>query len=151
MLYSFEAITGVDAADTDVSAVYRRVLTRLPAKGTLDEMSSPMLLATTELAGAFCKAMVRQQSQLPSGLRLYFNNVDFKKDKRQFTPALIETTIRELTQGFWQREPTPEEWNLLNEMAKETLAAAGTGILETQNILAVHCLQLATSIGFLIY
>src|SRR4051812_2698112 len=62
ILESFAVITGVPANDPEVQATYLASRSRMPRNGEIEEISTPMLLAVTGLAGIFCKKMIAADS-----------------------------------------------------------------------------------------
>lgn len=149
LLSAFETVTGVSSFEPDVDAVYKRVVSRLPLKGEVEEFSSPMLLALTELSGTFCKKLVDREVKLAPAERRFFPSVDFKKGPSQFNAADKQSLVEDMALQFWQRSPTPNETKLLLQTIQE-FGPATTGYGDTQNLLVVICTQLGTSIGFVV-
>lgn len=150
ILTSYEAITGVSATDAEIQAIYRSVKERLPLHGKVEELSSPMVLASTELSGIFCSRVLEREVAQGPGERVFFRYVDFKKGSTQFSSGDLERVIDDIAIGFWQRPVTEAE--------KEALLASFTGAIGShksspgalRNAFQVICTLFATSLEFFV-
>jgi hypothetical protein len=152
MLISLSVTTGVNHRDTDIQAIYQRVRTRLPLAGAVDEMSSPMILAVTELAGAFCDKMIKSDAEVDDrSLRRVHTQVEFRRGPSGLTDAILAATAREYAELFWQRPATATEARMLEE-ALQTARTQATGMsaAETVEVLKVGCAIAATSLAALL-
>lgn len=150
---ALETITEIKASSAVIDPVFRKVRTLLPVHGEVSELSSPMLLGLMELSGAYCKEMVTTQSQTSPSLRRYFSNVDFLKGMKQFGPALRAETTEELAEAFWMRKATDLESKVLlanTDMIANSFSAGGPA-RDTQRLLFLLCVQMATSLAFITY
>ena len=148
---SYVSATGVDGRDQTLRDLYRFNIDRLPKLGLPAELSSDVVLATTELGGAFCKQAVVQEKALPRGQRLLFGYVDFARGPSQFTTFLKETLADHLAQIFWQRNVLTPEVAVIGGIIDKTIAAGGTDTPEaTESLMHSLCTTYASSISFLV-
>ena len=148
---SYVSATGVDGRDQTLRDLYRFNVDRLPKLGLPAELSSDVVLATTELGGAFCKQAVVQEKALPRGQRLLFGYVDFARGPSQFTTYLKEMVADHLAQIFWQRNVLTPEVAVIGTIIDKTIAAGGTDTPEaTEALMHSLCTTYASSISFLV-
>ena len=146
---AYASATGVAPQDVEAREAYRINIDRLPKTGVTDELSSPVILAATELSGVFCsKAISREQKQTP-GERQLFPQIDFQTGPSQFSDYLIDILAQDLALNFWQRNAKPEEIISVLELIKESSVGAMT-TSDTENILQILCTTYATSLAMLV-
>jgi hypothetical protein len=145
---ALEAVTGVRMSDPEVAASYRRVATLLPITGDPGEMSSPMLLAATELAGVFCAKVVAVEAATTVPLRLLFKRVDFTRGPAQFGDADWRALVGDLSTAFYQR-PADDDEALELVAALKLATPRATGPTDTPKVMTIACTMLATSLAFL--
>src|SRR5438552_1932252 len=93
---SYALITGVPRTDAEVIAKFNDVKTKLPQKGAVEEISSPMTFAVTQLAIPFCKKMIAADANRPVGQRLAHKKIDFlKAPKALFTADIVQATVKD--------------------------------------------------------
>ena len=143
--------TGVPLTTPSIQLTLKKVASQLPLKGQVEEMSSPYILAVTELVGDFCQEMITQESAKPAAERLAFRDVDFKVGPKQFVPATKDAVINELSDIFWGRGPTGEEMASLKQSVDEGATGVSTSsTAETTNLMKILCSTFGTSLEFLI-
>ncbi len=139
---SFYSATGVSMNDPDVAAFVKKTETRLPQVGEIEEISSPAILAITQLAGIFCEKMIATDAAIPLGGRRHTHSqVDFERPARLFTREVKESVVREYADLFWNREVTEEEQASL--LSTFDTVAPGADTLRTLKIL---CTTMASSV-----
>src|SRR5688572_9189629 len=74
---AYENITAVDGRDKELMDLYKLNMDRLPKNGLPEELSSSVVLAATELSGAFCKKTIDREKVLAPGARILFGDVNF--------------------------------------------------------------------------
>lgn len=146
---SLEAVTGISSRDPDIQAIYRQVVSRLPLRGAVEEMSSPTVLAMTELSGVYCAKFVATEAAVDRTARRAFRALDFRTGATQLTAATRTMLFADLADRFWGREPTDAEIAALNTTVDETVAGTGAAA-STLRLAHVLCVVYATSLGFLI-
>jgi hypothetical protein len=151
ILQSLSLVTGIPLSDQDIQATYTETRSRLPREGTLDEISSPMLLANTALAGMFCKKMIERDSALPSDQRTILRDFDFSDRTVRFPRVQRLAVINDFAGVFWQRGASDGEAEVLLETfgyANEQLALTKA---ERMSTLVTGCTAIASSISSLLY
>ena len=132
-----------------ISSVIKKVQSRLPQKGDIEELNSPMLLAAFELAGSYCSAFTSSEALKSPAERLIFGDVDFSQGTKQFVPALQRSLLNNLSETFWFRMPLESEVPELNKFFDEILAT-GTTPSNTRQVSFLLCTYFATSVQFLV-
>ena len=145
---AYEEATHVSTEVPAVQVVYKKVLTRLPIRGQVEEMSSPMILAVAELAGAYCQELVNREAAKPAAERESFSSVKFDKNLAQFNPMGQRRLIDEVALLFWQRTTTGAEADRFLTSWSE-FAAVGTTAADTGRWVRTLCSQFGTSLEFL--
>lgn len=148
---SYNEVTGIPLNNPQVDIVLKKVLSQLPLKGVVEEMSSPLILSVTELAGTFCAEMLAVESPKSPAERKLFRDVDFKMGPKQFTPAVTSAVLNELANAFWGRDVEATEMTAFQAIITETLdGASPTSATETLNLSKVLCSTFGTSLEFLV-
>jgi len=147
---SYAAITNIDPKSPDLLELYKANKDRLPASGLPSELSSPVVLALTELSGAFCKKALDREKALKPGERILFPNVNFKVGPSQFQKFRKTEISQHLAQLFWQREATDKELNSLSKHIDRLGSSQPYNPAETEQLLHILCTTYGTSLAFLV-
>ena len=148
--HSYASIMDVDAKDADLKIIYERTKANLPTLGLTTELSSPMVLAMTELGGAFCGKAVEQERAKEFGERHLFKYIDFEHGPVQFQDFLKRRMTNHLAELFWKRPATEMEIQLISQHIDRLGETAPQATEETPKVLHVLCTTFATSLGFVI-
>ena len=146
---SYASITGLSEKDTELKELYRLNADRFPKLGQPEELSNSVILASTELGGAFCSRTVLREKDQSRGQRILFSDVDFKQGPSQFRGFSGEKLLSQLALAYWQRNlQEPERQSLLMTVDKTIRAGTDTP-QDTLKFLQVICTVYATSLSFL--
>jgi hypothetical protein len=142
-------ITGI-SGDKELRDLYKLNINRLPKSGETDEMTNGVVLATTELGGAFCKKALIRDMALPQGGRILFGLVNFKRGPSQFSDFLREEFIDQMGVQFWQRDVTAAEKAMMSKIMTDVIKNSPDSTDETATLMQVMCTTYATSLAFLV-
>lgn len=147
---AYSTVLGVPTTNPAIQTIIKKVSSRLPQKGEVEEMSSPMILAVYELSGAFCSTFMESEVNKPAPERLLFKSVDFKQGTKQFSMALQRGLIADMADAFWFRQPTETEQTELEYFFSQSISSSGAAIGESRNIAFMLCTYFGTSLQFLV-
>lgn len=151
ILYTYSALTDVSANDPEIVNTFRFARDRLPLNGDVEELSSPMIMAATELAGAFCSKFVAQESNREPIERVLLASVDFSRGLNQFSDTERTRLLEDMSAHFWQRLPEPQELAAIDEVFRNSIgepqrgnsSALASGLLTTCTLLGTSLETLA--------
>ena len=146
---SLVTVTGVDGRDAELTELFRVNVDRLPKVGEAGELSSNVVLAATELSGAFCKKALDREKALPRGERNLFGQVDLNRGPRQFTNYLKGRITEQYAQAFWLRAPSATEKEVLSQLIDRLRTNVTDSADETEKLLQVFCVSFGSSLAFL--
>ncbi len=149
IIFSLEDATGISSKTPEVQAIYKKVFSRLPVNGDVEELGSPTVLALVELSGSFCNQLVAREAGKASNQRKFFLFVDFAKGPDQFKSSLWPLTVKEMTNAFWQRDPMGAEMDVFTSVLESVLKENPTDATKTPQALQSACVQAASSLAFL--
>jgi hypothetical protein len=145
----YSVATAVPLTEPTVKQTYQNVKARLPLRGTVDEFSSVTLLASLDLGGAFCKAMITADAALSPELRRAHQKIDFSKAPNDLADADIMTTTRTYANLFWGRNPTDAETASVAQSVAKLKATSTATPAGTRQLLLALCVTSATSLDAL--
>lgn len=122
MLRSMSSLTGVPLNDGTVILANSRVSGLFAANYDITNMSPPMLMGITNLAGTFCQQAIVKERPLADSQRKLFVGVNFKSGPGMFTDAVFQATVEKMALSFWSRQPTAVELKLLATARSEILS-----------------------------
>ncbi len=147
---SYAAIMHISDHDSELRDLYKLNVDRLPKRGTTDELNNAVILATTELGGAFCKKAIDREKVLSKGQRELFGDVDFKRGPSQFNDFIKGAMLDRMAVSFWQRNIADAEKVSLAKMIVETAKGSDDTPEQTITVLQIVCTGYATSLAFLV-
>ena len=150
LVYGYEALLQVNQNDPDLRAVYRGVVDRLPLSGAVSEFTSPMLLAATELGGAYCGKAVDRDAKLPVFERVLFNGVYFDRGPGQFGAHQQRELLDAFARIFWVRSMALEEEKALLPTFQTWITGHENDVTYTPIVMKELCTTFATSLPFLV-
>lgn len=147
---AYSTVMQIPSTNGVIQTVLKKVQSRLPQKGDIEEMSSPMVLAAFELAGSYCSAFLDAEAAMPAAERLIFKDVDFTTTPKQFTPSVQKALLSELAGNFWFRPPSETEAQELDTFFSDIKALAGASTAGTRQMSFLLCTYFGTSLQFLV-
>lgn len=149
LLAFYSVVTGVDSLNQAVQQAYATTRARLPQSGVVDEISSPSVLAATELAGAFCAQAVALEKPLAPARRTLFRRVNFAAGVNQHADADRVELVQHLTGRFWQRRATASEAAEYTALITE-VAANPASAPDLELAMLALCISVGTSLDALL-
>lgn len=122
-LSSMINVTGLGATNTNINNEYNIRNSSFAVTSGLSKINAPMLLSATSLAGEVCNSLITKERPLATSARSYFQSVNFAAGPAQINDASYDSTVLQLTQKFWGRNPSPEELQILADFRSEHMAA----------------------------
>ena len=147
---SYETVMGVDGRDAELQELLKLNIDRLPKYGVVEEMNSPVVLAATEISGAFCKKAITREKAVSHCERILFADADFTRGPKQFSSVIKVAMIENLANLFWQRNSTEAETQVLSEIITKASVGSDETPADTERVLQVLCSSFATSLNFLV-
>ncbi|HTL12665.1 MAG TPA: hypothetical protein VL588_09270 [Bdellovibrionota bacterium] len=95
--------------DATTLALLQENRTILALTGNPEEITAPMWMAITQLAGSVCSQVVRVEESLDTQDRRFFKAIMFGDAAAQVSSGQIEDAIRRLARGFFGRNESTEE------------------------------------------
>ncbi len=150
VFYSYEAITAIDGSDAELKELFKLNQDRLPRNGLAQELSSPVILSLTELAGGFCKKSVTKEKTLSIGERQLFSDIDFDRGAVQFSSYLAEKIADDFALMFWGREIQKSEKDLVTQLIASVGKDDSASPASTERVLLFLCTYYGSSLAFLV-
>lgn len=129
--------------------VYLNTKDQLPRFGYPQEFSSSVVLATSELSGAYCQKMVEREMALGFAERTFFSEVDFELGPKQFSNYVLRSILEPFSILFWQRELRSKEKEVFSNIVAEFNSDGPELKQETVKLLQTICTLFATSLSHL--
>jgi hypothetical protein len=145
-----ESILRVNRHDPALAPIYLSSVDRLPAQGRLGELTTPMVMALTEMSGSFCAKAVTKEAGMPSNARTLFPEIRFDDGMAQLSPHGRIELIQRLASKFWARAANAEELAVLTRSLEDWIRGRDADAAATPVILQELCTAYATSLGYLV-
>ncbi|MGZ5279194.1 MAG: hypothetical protein ACXWC9_04585 [Pseudobdellovibrionaceae bacterium] len=120
---SMASVTGI-APNTTITNEYNQVSLILSSGYDLRSVNSPMMIGSANLASRFCNEMITQTDARDR----FYPGIDFAKGietndgSLNLTDEAYQTSIENMSQAFWGRSPSSEEFQAFAEAKDEFLA-----------------------------
>jgi|GEM_PF-5666747 len=113
----------------------------------LGNMTSPLMLASTSLAGDICNNLITAEA--PAGAtRKYFVNVNFNAGPDVNT---FNSSIAAMAEGFWGRRINAEEVSILNSFYSDLTTGVTANAALTRAVMLGSCAAMLSSFDSLVY
>lgn len=116
----------------------------------LSDISAPLQLGATSLAGEFCNGLITQESA-GGATRKFFNGVNFGANLGSNNAAAYNSSIDAMARGFWGRGLSAEEQQILGAYYNDFVANAGTANAQTKNLYLSTCAAMLASFDAMTY
>lgn len=148
---SFKAVTGVSYTGAITNEINRQK-PLMTENYKLDSVTSPMMIAITNLSSRFCDEMLTQESRAAAANRKFFPNVNFSAGISSNGQAVINKATENMATEFLGRKLSSEEKTIFSESYTEFVNALPSGGANTnsstRNILLFNCSSLLSSFDF---
>lgn len=147
---SYSNLMSVPANDPDLSKLFNDLKDRLPKNGTAQELNSPAVTALIELSATFCQKAIDVEKRMSFGERTLFRDIDFNKPLKQVSDYSVETTARNFSHSFWQREIKADEIREIQKLVSEIGKNKMDSVPDTTKAMKALCINFSTSLAFLV-
>jgi hypothetical protein len=150
MFKSFIQLTNINGAN--LSAVTTEFNARKGMQSIdndLNYVTSPLLLATTNLAGEVCNTLITKEQPLATAQRKFFKDINFSSVVNSIADNSWTSTFQVFSKTFWGRDASPEEIALYQDTLKlfrASLAANENTTNTAKNLAQITCVSTLASI-----
>lgn len=150
----FESMAALTGQSFNISAAQRSEYDArtgaLSQTDKLSDISAPLQLGATSLAGEFCNGVITRESAA-GAVRKFFNGVNFGANLAGNSLASYSSSTQIMAQTFWGRSLTAEEQQILNAYYNDFVASAGTANAQTRNLYLATCSAMLASFDAMTY
>lgn len=147
----FANATGISPTQNDIKSAYAGAKARLPLRGQVSEFSSPAVLASIELGGAYCLALINKDKNTAAANRRAHRAIDFTKKPADLKDEDLKSTVEIYANMFWERDLSADEEAAFQSAFTNLKKSSPATAAGTSQLLTVLCNQVATSLEALIY
>ncbi len=112
-------------------------------------VTSPMLIAVTNLSSVFCNETVTRERNLPASQRRLFSDIDFTKSINDVSTQNFQGAAQKMSQAFWGRSPSSVELQILSEGKAEFFSALtaqeASATASSRNLMLFTCTAMLSS------
>jgi hypothetical protein len=147
-------VTGqTQGATTTQADEYQSRINAFPTADSLSNMSSPMMLAASSLAGEVCNGLVAKEKALGASSRRFFQAIDFTKKPADNTLAGFLSAADVLAVSAWGRHMSTDEQKIFSDYFEEYKANLTTtnNAAQTDNLCISACAAVLSSFDALVY
>jgi hypothetical protein len=126
-LASMISCTGVKTSDATIDAEFARRKGSMSEYGYATQVTGPMLMAGTAVAGEVCNKLVANEAALAADQRRIFNRVDFTRGPASIASTDLRDVTRRLARSCWSRNETDDEFLTIESSLQESFTSSSTG------------------------
>jgi len=141
-------VTGQTAAPVG-TAEYNLRFASMSATDSLANINSPLLLASTSLAGEVCNNLLNAEKA--SDARRFFNGVNFSAGQNAGAADLYAAAVEAMAQAFWGRPLNAEEASILTGFYTSFTTGANNNADLTNDLYLGTCAAMLSSFDSLVY
>lgn len=145
---SYSSVTGV-APTQGITQDYNNRQAVLASSFNLKTVTSPMLIAATNLGSSFCFELITREMALQANQRAFFTAIDFTRGIASVTDSAFQSSIQNMSYAFWGRSPNSQESVILNEeresFANDFTAAEAGNRNSTRELMLFSCTAMLVS------
>lgn len=139
--------SGVGNADTKIKAEYENRKGTLSEYGYATEVTAPMLMGVTAVAGEICNKLIEQEAMQLASARNVFNTVNFSSGPAQLNKnSEFQEVVRRLARSCWGRNETAEELDIIYNNFSEDFNSSTDGNRTKAGMLSV-CTAMLSSVS----
>lgn len=147
-------VTGqTQAATATQEEEYKSRINAFSQIDNLANMSSPMMLAASSLAGEVCSGLVAKEKALGASARRFFQAIDFSKKPSDNNLDGFLSSMDVFAVSAWGRHMNPDEQRIFSEYFEEYKAnlTATNNAAQTDNLCISACSAVLSSFDALVY
>ena len=147
---SMAAATTVDPSIGEINTFYTNSKTRFSLDGQIGATSASSMLATTSLAGFYCKNLVtKEQGIADTAARIFYGNINFAQTNTQLSAAVRTAVFQKYADRFWRRAATADEISILNTLVDEAMLGVTASTAQLRNALILSCTAALNAVDFI--
>src|SRR5690606_22643482 len=112
-------------SDTVIDAEFAKRKGSLSEYGYATQVTAPMLMAATAVAGEVCNKLIAVESAQAAGQRRIFNSINFSADPVQVTNQELREVTRRIARSCWLRNESDEEFEIIDSNFHEAFSSGG--------------------------
>jgi len=116
----------------------------LSQSDSIADVNAPLQMAASSLAGVFCNDLVTRESAA-GATRKFFTGVNFGVNLAGNTTQSYAASIEAMSQSFYGRSLSQEEYNILTGFYNSFASTAGTAAAGTRNLYVATCAGMLAS------
>ena len=147
-------VTGQSQAATTTQVdEYKSRINAFSPIDNLANMSSPMMLAASSLAGEVCNGLVTKEKGLAASSRRFFQGIDFTKKPSDNNAAGFMSAMDVFAVSAWGRHMSTEEQQVFSAYFEEFKSNVTTtnNAAQTDNLCISACAAVLSSFDALVY
>lgn len=146
---SMAAVTGVLASTNEIAGFFNASKTRFSLDGMTGSTSSSSVLATTSLAGFYCKNLVAKEAAIADmSQRIFFAGINFGQTNTQLSSSVREAVFQKYAERFWRRSANGQETAILGTLIDEAMDGQTASTQQLRNALILSCTAALNSVEF---
>lgn len=149
---SLSSVTGVDLTNSILNE-YQSRKTLMTENQSVASVTSPMMIAITNLSSQYCGELLSKESKLAAANRRFFSSIDFNAGVSANGQSKIMAATFSMAKSFLGRELTGEERQIMTEGYTEFVGAlpanGAASSNSTRNALLFGCSSVLSSFDFL--
>lgn len=123
----------------------------LSATDNLANMNSPLLLASTSLAGEVCNGLIAKETPMANGSRAVFGSVNFSANIATNGLAAYNSAVQAMALKFWGRNINGEELTALQSYYNEFVTGITDSTAQNRALYLSTCAAMLSSFDSLVY
>jgi len=142
------ACSGIGKASTATLAEWDKRQSSFSEYGYATDVTAPMFMAITALAGEICNDLLNLEVPLAAGSRRIFPMMNFAAGPSGLSQTAIADSVRRLARSCWAREETAEELNIIQTEISGALQGVNTSDAgQTRNAALMTCTGMLSSLS----
>lgn len=136
-LDSMVACTGIESPSEATLLEYEKRKGSFTEYGYATEVTAPMIMAVTSMAGEVCRDLVKKEKAMSSDARRVFKSFNFAQGPAALASGDIADATRRLARLCWSRDESQEEMQIFDSEIKS--AYTGTLATDTEKAALALC------------
>lgn len=120
-LQSMSSCLGIANPSMETQQTYEDVQQSISERGSAKEVTAPMMMGLTSLAGDVCRDLLVEEASLASGERQIFENIDLSAE--DISEDDLALSINRMARSCWQRNETDQELGAILDSVYDALGS----------------------------
>ena len=154
-LTSMLKVTGMVSPTDEIMAEYKARYSAFAGGSEITRVTSPVLLASTSLAGEICSSLVKKEKSLSDSQRLFFSGINFPMGSANISDSSYQTAIRSMARSFWVRNENSDELatfqTFRNEFEGELTSAEKSQAASAEKLMITTCAAVLSTLDAIVF